>query len=133
MRQIQQDDKKSMWPQLFVTGLIVLGVGMTGASMIKRVQAIENYPRIVVDILQQSCDTSAFANPMENVRGETTKMLTYLSDQLSAMERFHMAQREIGIPPRRAVVILIGVPVQVILKVQERKRILSQRRILPTP
>ena len=65
--------------------------------------------------------------------GCTTKMLTYLSDQLSAMERFHMAQRDIGIPPRRAVVILISVPVQVILKVQERKRILSQRGILPTP
>ena len=65
--------------------------------------------------------------------GCTTKMLTYLSDQLSAMERFYLAQRKIGIPLRRAVVILIGVPVQVILKVQERKRILSQRRILPTP
>jgi hypothetical protein len=65
--------------------------------------------------------------------GCTTKMLTYLSDQLSAMERFHMAQRDIGIPPRRAVVILISVPVQVILKVQERKRVLNQRRILPTP
>ena len=48
---------------------------MTRANMIKRVQAIENYPRIVVDILQQSCDTSAFANPMENVRSETTQMI----------------------------------------------------------
>ena len=48
---------------------------MTGASMIKRVQAIDNYPRIVVDILQQSCDTSAFANPMKNVRSETTQMI----------------------------------------------------------
>lgn len=59
--------------------------------------------------------------------GCTTKMLTYLNDQLAAMERFHMAQLDLGIPPRRAVVILIGVPVQVILKVQERKRLLSQR------
>lgn len=62
--------------------------------------------------------------------GCTTKMLTYLSDQLGAMERFHMAQLDLGIPPRQAVVILIGVPVQVILKVQERKRLLSQRRTL---
>jgi len=75
MHQIQHDDKKSMWPQLFITGLIVIGVGLTGASMIKRVEAIENYPRIVVNILQQSCDTNAFANPMENVRGETTQMI----------------------------------------------------------
>lgn len=62
--------------------------------------------------------------------GCTTKMLTYLSDQLAAMERFHMAQLDLGIPPRQAVVILIGVPVQVILKVQERKRLLSQRGTL---
>lgn len=62
--------------------------------------------------------------------GCTTKMLTYLNDQLAAMERFHMAQLDLGIPPRQAVVILIGVPVQVILKVQERKRLLSQRRTL---
>ncbi len=62
--------------------------------------------------------------------GCTTKMLTYLNDQLGAMERFHMAQLDKGIPPRRAVVILIGVPVQVILKVQERKRLLSQRGTL---
>lgn len=75
MHQIQRDDKKSMWPQLFITCLIVMGVGLTGASMIKRVEAIENYPRIVVNILQQSCDTNAYANPMENVRGETTHMI----------------------------------------------------------
>jgi hypothetical protein len=62
--------------------------------------------------------------------GCTTQMLTYLNDQLAAMERFHMAQLNLGIPPRQAVVILIGVPVQVILKVQERKRVLSQRRTL---
>lgn len=62
--------------------------------------------------------------------GCTTKMLTYLSDQLGAMERFHMAQLDLGIPPRQAVVILIGVPVQVILKVQERKRQLSRRGTL---
>lgn len=62
--------------------------------------------------------------------GCTTKMLTYLNDQLGAMERFHMAQLDKGIPPRRAVVILIGVPVQVILKVQERKRLLSERSAL---
>ena len=57
-------------------------------------------------------------------------MLTYLADQLDAMERFHMKQRDLGIPPRRALVILIGVPVQVILKVQERKRALTERGFL---
>lgn len=62
--------------------------------------------------------------------GCTTKMLTYLADQLDAMERFHMKQRDLGIPPRRALVILIGVPVQVILKVQERKRALTERGFL---
>ncbi|CAN0547524.1 unnamed protein product, partial [Laminaria digitata] len=32
--------------------------------------------------------------------GCTTKMLTYLNDQLAAMERFHMAQLDLGIPLR---------------------------------
>jgi hypothetical protein len=75
MQRIQQDEEQSKWPQLFVAGLIVVGVSLTGVSMVKRVQAIENYPRIVVNILQQSCDTNAFANPMENVRGETAQMI----------------------------------------------------------
>ncbi len=57
-------------------------------------------------------------------------MLGYLADQLAGMERFHMKQRDLGIPPRRAVVILISVPVQVILKVQERKKALTGQGFL---
>lgn len=62
--------------------------------------------------------------------GCTTRMVTYLADQLEALERFHMKQRDIGIPARRAPAILIGVPVQVILRVQERKKTLHERGAL---
>lgn len=78
---------------------------------------------------------SAAADPdaedFRTIRGGcTTKMLGYLADQLAGMERFHMKQRDLGIPPRRAVVILISVPVQVILKVQERKKALTGQGFL---
>lgn len=62
--------------------------------------------------------------------GCTTQMVTYLADQFRALERFHMKQEDIGIPPRRAPAILISVPVQVILKVQERKKQLSGQGLL---
>tara|TARA_R110000868_G_scaffold4155_43_gene25644 strand:+ start:9366 stop:9596 length:231 start_codon:yes stop_codon:yes gene_type:complete len=72
---MDQDEQFPLRAKFFVAGLILLGIGLTGASMVKRVQAIEQYPRAVVSILQQSCDTSAYANPLTNVRGESTKMI----------------------------------------------------------
>ena len=75
--------------------------------------------------------TDPGAEDFQTIQGGcTTKMLSYLADQLAGMERFHMKQRDLGIPPRRAVVILISVPVQVILKVQERKKALTERGFL---
>jgi len=64
------------------------------------------------------------------VGGCTTRMVIYLADQFEALERFHMKQKDIGIPARRAPAILIGVPVQVILRVQERKKALHERGAL---
>ena len=72
---MEQDDQAPERAKLFVAVLIVVGVGLTGMSMVKRVHAVGDYPRIVVDLIQQSCDTSAFANPLTNVRGESSKMV----------------------------------------------------------
>ncbi len=72
---MNQDEPNPLRAKIFVAGLIILGIGLTGTSMVKRVQAIEDYPRVVISILQQSCNTNAYANPMTNVRGESTMMI----------------------------------------------------------
>ena len=72
---MDQDEPKPLRAKFFIAGLIVLGVGLTGTSLMKRVEAISHYPRVTVNIAQQSCDTSAFANPMANIRGESSEMI----------------------------------------------------------
>lgn len=62
---MEQVEKPPVWGRLFVAGLIFAGIGLTGASMVTRVKAIENYPRIAYDLLQQSCDTRAIADPLQ--------------------------------------------------------------------
>lgn len=62
---MEQVEKPPVWGRLFVAGLIFAGVSLTGASMVTRVKAIENYPRVVYDLLQQSCDTMALADPLQ--------------------------------------------------------------------
>ncbi|MFT7571113.1 MAG: hypothetical protein ACI9JL_002149 [Paracoccaceae bacterium] len=64
---MEQVEKPPVWGRLFVAGLIFAGIGLTGASIVTRLQAIENYPRVAYDILQQSCDTRALADPLQNV------------------------------------------------------------------
>lgn len=66
---MEQVEKTPVWGRLFVAGLIFVGVGLTGASMVTRVKAIENYPRVVYDLLQQSCDTRAIADPLQKTNG----------------------------------------------------------------
>ncbi len=67
---MEQVERPPVWGRLFVAGLIFAGIGLTGASMITRVKAIENYPRVVFDLLQQqSCDTRAMADPLQRVGG----------------------------------------------------------------
>ena len=63
---MEQVEKSPVWGKVFVAGLIVAGIGLTGASMVTRVKAIENYPRVVYELLQQSCDTRALADPLQN-------------------------------------------------------------------
>jgi len=62
--------------------------------------------------------------------GCTTRLVNNLAEQFAALERFHMKQREIGIPPRIAPAVLMSVPIQVILKIQQRKKALSERGLL---
>jgi hypothetical protein len=62
--------------------------------------------------------------------GCTTRLVTNLAEQFAALERFHMKQKDLGIPPRRAPAILMSVPIQVILKVQQRKKVLSGKGLL---
>lgn len=67
---MEQVEKTPVWGRLFVAGLIFAGIGLTGTSMITRVKAIENYPRVVYDLLQQqSCDTRALADPLQKANG----------------------------------------------------------------
>ena len=66
---MEQIEKPPVWGRLFVAGLIVAGIGLTGASMVTRVKAIENYPRVAYDILQQSCDTRAMPDPLQRADG----------------------------------------------------------------
>lgn len=63
---MEQVDKPLLWGRLFVAGLIVVGIGLTGASMVTRVKAIENQPRVVFNLLQQSCNTETLADPVRN-------------------------------------------------------------------
>lgn len=63
---MEQVENTPVWGRLFVAGFIFAGVGLTGASMVTRVKAIENYPRVVYELLQQSCDTRALADPLQN-------------------------------------------------------------------
>lgn len=62
---MEQVEKPPVWGRLFVAGLIFAGIGMTGASMFTRVKAIENQPRAVYDLQQQSCDGRALADPLQ--------------------------------------------------------------------
>lgn len=62
--------------------------------------------------------------------GCTTRLVTNLAEQFAGLERFHMKQQGIGIPPRVAPAVLMSVPIQVILKVQERKKALSEKGLL---
>jgi hypothetical protein len=64
------------------------------------------------------------------IGGCTTRMITYLYDQFESLERFHIKQEHLGIPPRAAPKLLMDVPVQVILKVQERKKYFHQQGVL---
>lgn len=64
---MEQVEKPPVWGRLFVAGLILCGIGLTGASVATRLEAIENYPRVAYDILQQSCNTQSFAAPLHNV------------------------------------------------------------------
>lgn len=71
---MDQDEAKPRRAKLFVAGLIVVGVALTGNSLVQRVEAIENYPRMIFNVVQQSCDTNPYANPLANVRGESANM-----------------------------------------------------------
>lgn len=62
--------------------------------------------------------------------GCTTRLVTMLAEQFAGLERFHMQQKDKGIPARRAPTLLMSVPVQVILKVQQRKKALSAEGLL---
>ena len=55
--------------RLFVVALIVAGIGLTGASIVTRVKATKNQPRIVYDILQQSCGTWDLDDPIHKADG----------------------------------------------------------------
>lgn len=68
------------------------------------------------------------SQPLEG--GCTTRLVTSLAEQFAALERFHMKQEDRGIPPRTAPATLMSVPIQVILKVQQRKKSLSARGLL---
>lgn len=62
---MEQVEKPPVWGRLFVAGLIFAGIGLTGASMVTRVKAIENQPRAIYDLQQQSCDGRALADPLQ--------------------------------------------------------------------
>lgn len=59
--------------------------------------------------------------------GCTTRLVTNLAEQFAGLERFHMKQQDLGIPARSAPAILMSVPIQVILKVQQRKKVLAKK------
>lgn len=66
---MEQVEKPPVWGRLFVAVMIFAGVGLTGASMVTRVKAIENYPRVVFELLQQSCDMRAMPDPLQKADG----------------------------------------------------------------
>lgn len=71
---MEQVEKPPVWGRLFVAVLIFAGIGMTGASVATRLQAIENYPRVAYDLLQQSCDTQSLADPLQSVNAKIPTM-----------------------------------------------------------
>ena len=90
---MEQVEKPPVWGRLFVAGLIFAGIGLTGASIVTRLQAIENYPRVAYDILQQSCDTRAliirtpYAHTGTQDRTELSKFCAVKGGMIAACRR----------------------------------------------